>query len=118
MSVVGKVATALLAALIVVALAVAVWKGGWWVERESTNKRTAIANDSLARQQSLLDESVDTLADIRAIDAQVQFATPEQAKPLRAQRAALVTKFCKAAGGFTTRLTIPDAVSGFASEEC
>lgn len=108
----------LLAILLLALLAVGGWQLGWWLKEESTNRTTGIANESLARQQARLDEVLDKAETIADIDVQVVLVTPEQAKPILAQRAAVVEQFCDAYGGLTGRLTIPTSIDVLASEEC
>lgn len=118
MKALGTFGAVLLGLLVVAALAVGGWKLGWWMQEESTNRRTSIANDSLARQQALVDEVTDKAADLRRIDVQVTTATPEQAAALNAQRAAIVDQFCSAYGGLTNRITVSASVAALASQEC
>lgn len=118
MKALGTLGAVLLGLLIIVGLAVGGWKLGWWMEEETTNRRTSIANDSLARQQALVDEVTDKAADLRRIDVQVTTATPEQSAALSAQRVAIVDQFCAAYGGLTDRITISASVAALASQEC
>lgn len=101
--------------LVVAAVAAGGWQLGWWMERESTNRRTSIANDSLARQQALADEATDKAADLRRIDVQM---TEAPSAAIRAQRVAVVDQFCAAYGGLTGRLTVPASVDALAAQEC
>lgn len=114
-SVTGKVLAVLGTVLLVAALAVGGWQLGWWLNEESTNRTTGIANDSLARQQALLEDATDKAADIRNIDVQLETA-PSDA--ISAQRVAIVDQFCQSYGGLTGRLQVPASVDALAAQEC
>lgn len=118
MSTAGKVLSVLVAVILIVGLAVGGWHLGWWLKEESTNRTTSIAEDSLARQQALIEDATDKAADIRRIDVQVATATPEQSKTLEAQRIAIVDQFCFSYGGLTGRLSVPASVDALAAQEC
>ncbi len=103
------------AILLIAAICVGGWLGGWWLQADATNRTTGIANTSLARQQALLDEVTDKAADIRRIDVQLE-QTPSDA--VGAQRIAIVDQFCQAYGGLTGRLQVPVSVDALATQEC
>lgn len=106
------------ATVLIVAIAIGGQELGLWMEEKQTNRRTDIANDSLARQQALLDSTQDKYRTATDIDVQLSTATPEQAKPLRAQRKAVVSQFCDDYVLLTNNLTIPTNMASFASQEC
>jgi len=111
----GKVLAVLGTLLLVAALAVAGWQLGWWMNEQSTNRTTGIANDSLARQQGLLEDATDKAADIRDIDVQLETTSSDA---IRAQRIAIVDQFCQSYGGLTGRLQVPASVDALAAQEC
>ena len=117
-----KVSTGILAALgvviLIVAIAIGGWQLKWWLAEETTNRTTGIANESLARQQARVDETLDKAATIADIDVQISLVTPEQATVLVAQRRAVVSQFCDAYGGLTDRLTVPTSVVTLSQQEC
>lgn len=104
--------------LLLVGLAIGGWQLGWWMEQESTNRRTGIANESLARQQARVDEVLDTSRTIADIDVQLATVTEEQAAALSAQRQAVVNQFCDAYSGLTGRLTVPQSAITLNAQEC
>jgi uncharacterized protein YgfB (UPF0149 family) len=118
MKALSAVLAVLLGILLLVLLAIGGWQLGWWMKEESTNRNTGIANESLARQQARVDEVLDKAETLADIDVQIALVTPEQAKPILAQRAAVVEQFCNAYGGLTGRLTVPASIDALASEEC
>ncbi len=103
-----------------IAVAIGGWLGGWWLNEDATNRRTGIANDSLARQQALVDEVTDKAADIADLDTEIA-REPEGsdlADRLGAQRAAIIDQFCQSYGSLTGRLTYPASVDALAAQEC
>lgn len=106
------------AAVLVVAIAVGGWVGGWWLREEATNRTTAIANDSLARQSALVDSVLDRHRTALDIDVQLSTATPDQAAALHAQRTAVVNQFCDDYVQLTGRMTVPSSIDTFAAQEC
>ena len=118
----GQAALYVMVTLGVLALLVLVvfggWQLGWWLSEESTNRRTGIANRSLARQSALSEEVLDKYRDARNIDVQLTEATPEQQTALRAQRVAIIDQLCDAYAQMTNRMTLSNNVETFVSEEC
>lgn len=111
------------AVILVIAIFVGIAIGGQhlglWMEEKATNKRTDIANDSLARQQAVLDNVQDKYRTAVDIDVQLSTATPEQAEVLSAQRKAVVVQFCDDFAILNPdKFTVPTNVANFAAQEC
>jgi hypothetical protein len=116
---VGKTVGAVVAVLaLVVGIAIGGYHLNWWLAEDTTNRRTAVVNDSLSRQQALLDEAIDKVADVGRLDLLLATATPEQTTAIRAQRIAVVEQVCSAVGRLTGRLEVPTSVVTFTSQEC
>lgn len=104
--------------VLVVGLAVGGYVGGWWLKADSTNRTTEIFNDSDQRQQALVNQAGDLVADINDIDVQITTATPETKAALQAQRKAVVTQFCETIGGVNDTVTVPATTSAAQAKEC
>jgi hypothetical protein len=113
-----KVAAGIGAALLTVLVVVGGYQLGWWLQEQGVNRTTGIANDSLARQQALVDTVLDKAETITDIDVQLTQVSPDQADVLEAQRIAVLDQFCNAYGGLTGRLTVPVSVDSLYMQEC
>lgn len=117
----GQAATIVLATIlgiiVIAALAVGGWQLGWWLKSETVNRNTAIANESLARQQALRTDVIHKYDDIMNIDVQIAQA-PEQAAVLNAQRKAEVTQLCDSYRQMTDRLNVDANIQTFTAKEC
>lgn len=101
-----------------VAVLVGGYLGGWWLEEDVTQRTAEIREDTFARQTALQDEILGLYDDITKVDVQITDANEEQARALRAQREAMVTKICDAQARLNEGTNIPTNVERFLEEEC
>lgn len=106
------------AIIVIVAIIVGGYLGGWWLREDAINRDSAINNDSYARQTALQEELIDKYGTVADIDVQLTTATDEQAGPLRAQRTAVLNQFCLAYSQYTGTVSLPDTVYAYAEREC
>lgn len=110
--------TALVAIVGVVVVLVGLYLGGWWLQEDAVNRTSAINNDSYARQTALAEELTDEYGTLADIDVQLTTATDEQAPALRAQRGAVLDKFCLAWSQYTGTATVSDTITAYAERNC
>jgi len=118
MEAVTKLMGVLLFVILLIAILVGGYLGGWWLREDRVQRTAEIDETTFARQTALQNEVLDLNRDIRNIDVQLNTATEQQRPALVAQRQATVNRFCDAHGRMTGSVTIPDNVAATASQEC
>lgn len=112
------IAGAIGAVVLVAALSVGVYQGGWWLSEDGVNRRAEINNQSFARQSALQEEVIDKYRVLADIDVQISTATDSQAAPLKAQRKAVLDQLCLAWGQMTETATVPATAATYAERNC
>jgi hypothetical protein len=84
----------LLAIIVAGVVAVALYQGGWWLNKNAENHRADIRRSGFEQQTTYRDEIVRKIADVRAIDQQITESTDDTAQ-LQAQRKAIVNIICR-----------------------
>lgn len=112
------IASAVGAAILIAAVLVGGYLGGWWLQEDAVDREAGIRERTFARQTALQAEVQDLYRDVRDIDVQITYANDEQDAALKAQRKAIVIKLCDAYGRMTATVTIPDDIRAFAGKEC
>lgn len=93
MSTPSKILAAILTIVVVVALSVAAYQLGWWLQEDSVNRTTAIDQNSLSVQETARTVVSDVAAQVAEIEAEV-LENPANAAALRAQAEAVATRGC------------------------
>lgn len=106
------------ALLLILVAVVGAYQLGWWLEEDRVNREAEIDNDSYARQSALNDQVIDDYRTITDIDVQLSNASEEQAKPLRAQRQAILNEFCDNYAQLTGTTSLSDSILAYAEREC
>lgn len=105
------------AAALLVAVVSVGYLGGWWLQKDATDRSGSITNRSFARQNALREDALDKQRTALDIDVQLNSATEEQKPALRAQRTAVVSQFCNDVSQMVAAQITP-MQRGFATEEC
>lgn len=106
-----------LAGLIVLAaIAVGGWQLGWWLKGSAVNHTNHIVRSSYEFQQAQITDMDQLLTQIGGIDVQIT-QQPQNAGPLKSQRAALESQFCNDYQSVTA-IQIPSNLHAFAVEAC
>lgn len=100
------VVQAIAAIVFVAVIAVLLYLGAWWIQRDSVDRTARINQDSYARQNALVEQILD---DVRE-------ANDPSIPP--AQRSALVDIICDSAGKLTGSVALPSYAARFVTEEC
>lgn len=79
---------------------------GWWIKEDSTNRTSRIKQQSYARQEALVDQILDDIAEAQ------DPAIPD------AQRAAIVSQICASAAKVTGSIALPITATTFIAQEC
>lgn len=90
--------------MVVVAVAVALYVGGWWLHEDSTNRGARINRRSYEVQKSYLDKARDYI-----VDADADGVTS-------GQRINIVRRACDLINDLT--IEVPSDVANFAGKEC
>lgn len=114
----GKALLGVGIAVLVVAILVGGYLGGWWLKKDITQREAGIREDTFARQTALADEVYTLYADVTRIDVQLLDATKGQRPPLEAQRVAFVERMCDAYGRLNGTVAVAASAESFAREEC
>jgi hypothetical protein len=102
----GGVALILLAVIVAVAVIIGGYQLGWWLEKDSVNRRARINQDSYNRQNALVEQVLDDISE--AQDPNLPAA----------QRAAIVDQVCDSAAKLTGSIELPLSAQNFINQEC
>lgn len=93
---------------------------GWWLRGNAVNRNAKINRTSYEVQQTYVEKSLDDIALVRSIDAQIADPADKSDIPqLRAQRIATVTEACDAIGRLTSSGAGPQPdIQAFHDSEC
>lgn len=94
------------AAVAIVLLLVGIYLGGWWLTRDSVNRRAEIRQDTYGRQNALVEQILD---DIR--EAEGPNVPPNQ-------RVAIINQLCDSAAKLTGSIELPASAQTFIAREC
>lgn len=90
----GRVLVGIAAVVVVAAVIVVGYLGGWWLRTDVQDRDARVRRSTFEQQATYRDEIVRKIGDVRAIDVQIR-QSPEHAKELNAQRAAIVAIICR-----------------------
>lgn len=112
------VLASILGVILLVAIAIGGYLGGWWLKEDSVNRTQNIRRGSFEYQETRRDEIVRQAATLTDLD--VTLANPdlnaEQKGAIRAQREAARTQLCNIASDISGDVS-PD-VASIVNEEC
>lgn len=112
------VLASILSLILLVAIAVGGYLGGWWLKEDSVNRTQNIRRGSFEYQETRRDEIVRQASNLTDLD--VALANPdltaEQKGAIRAQREAARTQLCNIASDISGNVS-PD-VTSIVNEEC
>jgi hypothetical protein len=109
------VLVSILVAIAVVAILVGGYLGGWWLNKDVTNRQQHIDRQNYGTQLGYITSVQNKIADIHAIDVQIATANAEGKDALTAQKQAIVTQACHTASLITQK---PDDIASFVSSHC
>lgn len=110
-----KVLLGLAGVVVVIAIIVGGYLGGWWLKKDINNRSAHVNRTTFEQQATYRDEMVRKIQDVKAIDVQL-VASPEIADQLRAQRVAIVNIVCRDNTHISGGLDV--ATQAFVTEEC
>jgi hypothetical protein len=90
----SKVLVGVAAAVVVLAVIVGGYLGGWWLNTDINNRQAHLNRTTFEQQTTYRDEMVRRIQDVKAIDLQIG-QSPDQAPQLQAQRRAIVDIVCR-----------------------
>lgn len=102
----SNVTAALLALALLAALAVGGWQLGWWLKSESVNRNAKIQQDSYGRQNALVEQILDDVAE--AQDPNLPAS----------QRAAITDQVCDSAAKLTGSIQLTAGAASFIAANC
>lgn len=115
MNAVSKVIVGIAVAVLVVAVIVGGYLGGWWLNKDINNRQAHLNRTTFEQQTTYRDEMIRKIEDVRSIDAQIA-ENPDNAAELRAQRQAIVAIVCRD----NTHINggLDNDTASFVQEEC
>jgi hypothetical protein len=96
----------ILGLVVVAALGVGAYLGGWWLKSDTTNRAAEVRQETFGRQNALVGAILDDIAE--AQDPNIPAA----------QRVALVDIICDNAAVLTGSIQLPPSAETFVREEC
>jgi len=105
------------AILLIVAITVGGWLGGWWLRGENTNRQANVDRQNYGSQLAYITKVQTTATEVASIETQLANPelTAEQKDGLKNQKAALINQGCKKA---TLIVNKPEDVTDFVTIYC
>lgn len=92
--------------LVVALVCVAVYLGGWWLTRDTTDRQARVNQRTYGRQNALVEQILDDIA-----EAETAGLPPQQ-------RAAIIDIICDSAAKLTDSIELPNGAQLFITREC
>ena len=105
------------AVLLIVAITVGGWLGGWWLKGANTDRQAHIDRQNYGSQLAYITKVQRTDSDVAAIGVQLADPnlSPEQKDALKNEKIAIVNQGCKTAALITDK---PEDVATFVTVYC